>query len=620
MLGSALVRRKMASIKTISPPEPGTTPRESRRFLPRIGAPRYHLMLAAVAILILGPLGGISAAFMNFSIGFFLGGQVLAGILGSTVTLPYGPEGKHGANYMQTMAASVAGMSAMAPLVQAMVWLGLPVPPAWQLVVYFLCLGMFGVGIGMLYTPILVDRMRLAYPSGLAVANILRALTDKDLLKRSIAKLGGSIVVGIASGLASAKIAALGAMGLSASTFGGGLIVGARIAIPALVVALIGWWQTPHLVSIGWLKPGDSYRKIGFIISLGTILGAVALDLALILRQAIRRLREKSPEPQRPAEDWKRVNFRRLLLWVLFWGAATVVCGSTLLHQPIKFLAVGIGLSLLFVLVNGIALGVSDFNPISSAFVMSVFIMAALGLHDPGVGLFCAAILAIATSEGGDMQQDRSTGWRLGTNRVVQFRYQVIGIAAGAVLAVILAKLFMNAYPILTQDQFANPHLAGAQKWQSAFTFKMVGALRGITTNQPHVMKALQLGIGLGLLIEALRKVIRNQPRYQGFVARSRAGRATGFLLDAIILPSPYAAAFGGFVERITIFWWAAGGVASAVWDSLQAILSSRRAEPAAGDLPPDMSTTSLVGGGLIAGDSLAALGIGILGLLKTVL
>ncbi|MFO1512540.1 MAG: hypothetical protein U1F83_06440 [Verrucomicrobiota bacterium] len=32
---------------------------------------------------------------MNFSIGFFVGGQVLAGILGSAVTLPYGPEGKH---------------------------------------------------------------------------------------------------------------------------------------------------------------------------------------------------------------------------------------------------------------------------------------------------------------------------------------------------------------------------------------------------------------------------------------------------------------------------------------------------------------------------------------------
>ena len=74
--------------------------------LPRIGSPAYHLLLATVAILILGPLGGISAAFMNFSIGFFIGGQVLAGILGSTVTLPYGPEGRHGANYMQTMAAA----------------------------------------------------------------------------------------------------------------------------------------------------------------------------------------------------------------------------------------------------------------------------------------------------------------------------------------------------------------------------------------------------------------------------------------------------------------------------------------------------------------------------------
>src|SRR6266853_6923860 len=192
----------MTNRVTASPSEKATaTPVRSNRFLPRIGSPGYHLLLTAVAILILGPLGGISAAFMNFSIGFFIGGQVLAGILGSTVTLPYGPEGKHGANYMQTMAASVAGLCAMAVLVQAMVWLGLPEPPAWQLVLYFLCIGMFGVGVGMLYTPILVDRMQLPYPSGFAVANILRALTDKELLKRSVAKLGGGVLSGFVANL-----------------------------------------------------------------------------------------------------------------------------------------------------------------------------------------------------------------------------------------------------------------------------------------------------------------------------------------------------------------------------------------------------------------------------------
>src|SRR6266850_3086643 len=172
-----------------------------RRFLPPIGSRGYHVLLGSVAILILGPLGGISAAFMNFSIGFFVGGQVLAGILGSTVTLPYGPEGKHGANYIQTTAASVAGMCGMAVLIQAMVWLGLPQPPAWQLVLYFMCIGMFGVGVGMLYTPILVDKMQLTFPSGYAVANILRALTDKKLLQRSVAQLGGGMLSGAAVGL-----------------------------------------------------------------------------------------------------------------------------------------------------------------------------------------------------------------------------------------------------------------------------------------------------------------------------------------------------------------------------------------------------------------------------------
>ncbi len=603
------------------------------RFLPRIGSPAYHLMLTSVAILILGPLGGISAAFMNFSIGFFIGGQVLAGILGSTVTLPYGPEGRHGANYMQTMAASVAGMCGMAVLVQAMVWLGLPEPRAWKLILYFMSIGMFGVGIGMLYTPVLVDRMQLAYPSGYAVANILRALTDKTLLKRSIAKLGGGMLGGYAGGLFSLNmpwltrfgltqrgVEALTDLSISTSTFGAGMIVGARIAIPALVVGLIGVWQTPYLVHIGWLKEGEPFRKIGFIIALGTILGAAILDVALILIQAARQFRQRNAEPAKPAEDWKRVSIMRLVLWVVFWGTATVIFGSQVLHQPVFFLAVAVGLCFLFVLVNGISLGISDSNPISSAFVLTVFILASLGLRDPGVCLLCASILLIACSEGGDMQQDRSTGWRLGTNRIVQFRYQVIGIAMGAVLAVVLAKLFMNSYHVLRVDQFSNPHAEGAQQWQSAMTYKIVGALKGITNPQPHVMKALRLGIYLGLLIEIARELIKRIPRYQQTVKTSRAGRAADFVLDAVVLSSPYASSFGGFVELPTVLWWTAGGVGAALFDLVQAKRASRQPPLADGQLPSDMSTTSLVGGGLIAGDSLAALSVGLYGLLKTVL
>jgi len=40
----------------------------ARRFLPAIDSPGYYILLGAVAIFILGPLGGITAAYMNFSL------------------------------------------------------------------------------------------------------------------------------------------------------------------------------------------------------------------------------------------------------------------------------------------------------------------------------------------------------------------------------------------------------------------------------------------------------------------------------------------------------------------------------------------------------------------------
>ena len=189
---------------------PSAAPRWS--WLPSPGTWRYHALLVGLGVLVLGPLGGVTASYMNFSLGFFVGGQVLAGILGSTVTFGYGTDGKHGANYVQTAAASVASMSAMGVLIQAMVWMGLPQPPVWQLILYLLCIGMFGAGVGMLYTPMLVDRLQLTYPSGYAVANILRALTDPVLLRRSVLKLGSGIVAGAAGGIAAGKFALLSAI------------------------------------------------------------------------------------------------------------------------------------------------------------------------------------------------------------------------------------------------------------------------------------------------------------------------------------------------------------------------------------------------------------------------
>src|SRR5450755_4879727 len=227
------------------------------KWLPAVNSWKYHLLLGAIGILVLGPLGGVTASYMNFSLGFFVGGQVLAGILGSTVTLGYGPDGKHGANYIQTTAASVAGLSAMSCVIQAMVWMGMKQPPTLILMLYILCIGMYGAGVGMLYTPILVDRLKLTFPSGLAVANILRALTDPALLRESVGKLGTGIAVGLAGGIASARLAVLASIDLSTSTFGAGMVVGARIGLAAVTGGVISVLLAPYFVTIGWLSAGD---------------------------------------------------------------------------------------------------------------------------------------------------------------------------------------------------------------------------------------------------------------------------------------------------------------------------------------------------------------------------
>jgi uncharacterized oligopeptide transporter (OPT) family protein len=583
-----------------------------------MNSPRYYVMLALLGIFILGPLGGVTASYMNFSIGFFVGGQVLAGILGSTVTLGYGPEGKHGANYMQTAAASVAGMAGMGVLIQAMVWMGLPQPPLWQLMLFMGAIGMFGAGVGMLYTPILVDRLQLTFPSGLAVANILRALTDPVLLRRSIARLGSGMGLGVIGGLGAAKLAFLGAIELSTSTLGAGLLVGARIGVAALVAGLTGTLLIPYFISIGWLQAGEPFRKITFLIGLGLIMGAALLDIGQILAQAWRQWR--SPPAERvavpPQPDWQRTHFGRLIAWIIFWGAVLVWVGASVLNQPVFFMAFAMVLVFLFAMVNGISLGISDSNPISSAFVTAVVLMAALGLKDPTVGLMAGGILLVACSVAGDMQQDRSTGWRLGTPRTIQFRFQVLGLVVGAVMTVAFAQLFMTAYPVLSLDQTVMKADEQPSQWVSAMTYKFVGALRSLTDDKPYQRWAIVIGVAIGLGVQIVRKLVFGSAAYQSWAQRNAGTRAADFALDAIVLPSPYAYSFGTFLGLATSAWFALGGVIASTVDTLRHRGGQKTEDDA---LPADMSTVSLVGGGLIAGDALAALGLGLVGLLAMV-
>ena len=79
------------------------------------------------------------------------------------------------------------------------------------------------------------------------------------------------------------------------------------------------------------------------------------------------------------------------------------------------------------------------------------------------------------------------------------------------------------------------------------------------------------------------------------------------FVIDTVLLPGPYASSLGGFVEFPTALWYGLGSVFSSLWNS-----TMKRKDAGA---PSDMDSMSLIGGGLIAGEALAFLSLGIIGL-----
>ena len=110
---------------------------------------------------------------------------------------------------------------------------------------------------------------------------------------------------------------------------------------------------------------------------------------------------------------------------------------------------------------------------------------------------------------------------------------------------------------------------------------------------------------------------MKGHRRYQAW-CETRRGYVFDLFFDCLLVPSPYASSFAGFVELTTSLWLGGGGIVASLWNFIRERTAPERAQ-AEDALPEDMSIVSLVGGGLIAGDSVAALVLGVLGLMALV-
>ena len=131
-------------------------------------------------------------------------------------------------------------------------------------------------------------------------------------------------------------------------------------------------------------------------------------------------------------------------------------------------------------------------------------------------------------------------------------------------------------------------------------------------------VNVMLLGVLIGVVIQSIRKLLQRSKAYQKWRTLSPLNKTIDFIVDALLLASPYASSFGGFVEFPTSLWFGLGGIFASVFN-----WAEQRKMRAAGGSPgegeeqiDDMSTTSLVGGGLIAGEALFFLTVGIIGMI----
>ena len=72
------------------------------------------------------------------------------------------------------------------------------------------------------------------------------------------------------------------------------------------------------------------------------IMGAAVVDLAVIGREAVRRVQARRGAPRAPVQAGG-LSSGRLLAWVIVWGVALVLVATLLLGQPVGYVLLRAG-------------------------------------------------------------------------------------------------------------------------------------------------------------------------------------------------------------------------------------------------------------------------------------
>ncbi len=444
-------------------------------------AVRPYPELSVIAV-VFGTLQGIimtaSFVYIALKLGFGLGGSTVAAILGF-VALRGVMRRKSIVenNINQTVASGInTASSGVVFTLPALMLLSVTDPslsdfPVGPLIFSAIAGSLMGIVLIIPLRKQMVEFERLKFPSGVAVATLLRSpgegLTQGTILVAgALSAAGLTLLVNFGlmpEELDLGHVASLPpwlpfALYISAANFGAGLLSG-RGGLPFALGGVLAWWLiSPVAVSMGWVPPhaampepqvaawqagevyGQMLRPLGIGMLIGGALAGVVSAFPAVtgamksLQAAAKLAREQGASPDE-------------LSPTVLGGAAAASLVMLFLAALFSSDSVGVGTALAIAVVGGLwlalagiivaqATGATDISPLSGLALIAVTLMFFITGGDVTAAVLIGVAVCIATSQCADMMQDLKTGHMVGSKPREQQLAQLILCWIGPIIAI----------------------------------------------------------------------------------------------------------------------------------------------------------------------------------------
>lgn len=458
------------------------------------------------------------------------------------------------------------------------------VQPHWgALAAWIACVAALGVTLAIPLKRQLINRERLAFPSGTAAAIMLAGLHRMAAAGTRARTLFAAIAAGAvlpvlrdvrgfavlpsssrlfdwlprisAGGTTHAASEAGLVLDHSALLAAAGVFVGVRTTVWMLAGGLVtAFVLGPIALEARWVdalgrpapaaaRLGSAWAEVGIWLGAPLLVAYALVALASSWRAFVRTFQRRRADDAGAGDALANVEIPMSWFWVGFalCGSALIIVGHALFDIPAVLGALAVATSLVFSMVAARITGETDINPGGPMGKLTQLGFGMLRPQHPSTNLLTAAMTHASSVASADLLGDLKSGYLLGADPRRQFVAQALGIVAGTAASMI-------AYGVLIPD--ATALTGGAPQFAApgAHMFRAVAELfqYGLANLHPMHRALVAIGVVAGLVLAVAERAPRRVARW----LPSTAGLGLGLLLP---LSTSLAMVVGAAIAAIAV-------------------------------------------------------------------